>query len=178
MLTLRPATPADVPAILDLIAQLAAYERLAHEAVGSEALLHAHLFGERPAAEVLLGEVDGQLAGFALYFTTFSTFLTRPGIWLEDLFVLPAFRGAGLGKALLVRLAALCAERGYGRLEWNVLDWNALAIAFYQAQGAAPLDGWTRYRVTGEALTALAQAADAPTAAAAPASAEPVQQHR
>lgn len=157
MIEVRPATPADVPAIMDLIRALADYEQLAHEVVGDEAQLHGHLFGPQPAAHVLIGLVEGQVAGFALYFTSFSTFLTRPGIYLEDLFVRPEARGAGLGKALLVALAKLCVQRGYGRLEWSVLDWNEPAIQFYRAMGANPMDGWTVNRVTGDALAALAQ---------------------
>lgn len=156
MIQLRPATPADVPAIFALINELAVYEELAHEVVGDEALLHESLFGPRPAAEVLLGLVGGEVQGFALYFETFSTFLTRRGIWLEDLFVRPEARGHGLGKALLKALAAETVARGGGRLEWSVLDWNQPAWAFYASQGAAPLPGWTRQRVTGEALSALA----------------------
>ena len=156
MLAIRAASPADVPVIMALIRDLAEYERLAHEVVGDEAQLHAHLFGERAAAEVLVGEVDGAVAGFALFFVSFSTFLTRPGIYLEDLFVRPEHRGSGLGKALLARLAAVTRERGYGRLEWSVLDWNEPAIAFYRAKGAEPVDGWTRYRVVGSALEDLA----------------------
>lgn len=159
MLHVRPATPADVPAIMALIRELADYERLSHEVVGDERLLSEHLFGARPAAHVLMGEVDGLVAGFALYFTSFSTFLTRPGIYLEDLYVRPTARGAGLGRALLTRLAALAVERGCGRLEWSVLDWNEPAIAFYRARGAVPMDGWTTYRVTGPALAALANGA-------------------
>jgi GNAT superfamily N-acetyltransferase len=157
---IREAVPADVPAILALINALGEYERLAHECVGTEAQLREHLFGPEPAASVLIGLVDGEVAGFALWFRTYSTFLTRPGIWLEDLFVLPERRGTGLGKALLGRLAAICMARGYGRLEWNVLDWNAPAIAFYEAQGAVEMAGWSRYRATGEALARLAAAAD------------------
>jgi GNAT superfamily N-acetyltransferase len=156
VIEIRPAVPSDVPAIMALIRDLADYERLAREVVGSEALLAEHLFGETPAAHVLIGLLHGEVMGFALYFTSYSTFLTRPGIYLEDLFVRPEGRGSGLGKALLVRLAAICVERGYGRLEWSVLDWNEPAIRFYQAMGATPMDGWTVNRVTGEALVALA----------------------
>jgi GNAT superfamily N-acetyltransferase len=156
VIQIRPATPADVPAVMDLIRALAAYEQLSHEVVGDETQLHAHLFGLQPAAHVLIGLVHGEVAGFALYFTSFSTFLTRPGIYLEDLFVRPEARGAGLGKALLVELAKICVRRGYGRLEWSVLDWNEPAIKFYEAMGARPMDGWTVNRVTGEALGALA----------------------
>jgi GNAT superfamily N-acetyltransferase len=155
-LTLRPATPTDVPAILDLIRALADYEQLLHEVQATPEALHDHLFGDRPAAEVLMGLVDGEVAGFALYFTNYSTFLTKPGLYLEDLFVKPEFRGAGLGKALLKRLAAIATERGCGRFEWSVLDWNQPSIDFYLAQGARPMDGWTTYRVTGKALERLA----------------------
>ena len=154
--TIRPAAPADAPAIMGLIRDLAVYEHLAHEVVGSEALLHEHLFGAHPVANVLMGLLNDEVAGFALYFTSYSTFLTRPGLYLEDLFVRPECRGAGLGKALLVGLAGLCVERGYGRLEWSVLDWNEPAIKFYEAMGARPMDGWTITRVTGDALAALA----------------------
>lgn len=153
--TIRPARPDDVPTIMALIRELAEYEKLAHEVTGSEAALREHLFGDRPVAEVLIGELDGQPAGFALFFTNYSTFLTKPGIHLEDLFVLPEYRGAGLGKALLKALAALALERGCGRLEWSVLDWNAPSIQFYLAQGAQPMDEWTTFRVTGAALESL-----------------------
>ncbi|MFP5503255.1 MAG: N-acetyltransferase family protein [Candidatus Sericytochromatia bacterium] len=154
--TLRPATPTDVPAIFGLIRALADYERLLHEVTGDEMSLASHLFGPEPKAEVVVGEVAGEVVGFALYFTNYSTFLTRPGLYLEDLFVLPEHRGIGLGKALLKRLAAIAVERGYGRLEWSVLDWNEPSLAFYRAQGAVPMDEWTVHRVTGEALHRLA----------------------
>jgi len=153
---LRPAVPADVPAILELIRSLAEYERLAHEMVATAADLEAALFGPRPAAEVVLAECDGQVAGFALFFVSFSTFLGRPGLYLEDLFVRPDFRGRGIGRRLMTRLAALAVERGYGRFEWSVLDWNRPAIDFYRSLGARPMDGWTVQRVDGEALRALA----------------------
>jgi GNAT superfamily N-acetyltransferase len=156
-LSIRPAEPADVAEILLFIRELAEYEKLAHEVVASEEALHEHLFGARPAAEVLLGQLDGQPAGFALYFQSFSTFLARPGIYLEDLYVRPAARGHGLGAALLARLAAIAVERGCGRLEWSVLDWNEPAIDFYKRLGAVPMDGWTVHRVTGNALSVLAQ---------------------
>ncbi len=155
-LTLRPATPADVPAVLAFIRGLADYERLAHEAVATEADLHAALFGARPHAEVVLAALDGVDVGFALFFGTFSTFTGRPGLWLEDLFVLPEARGQGVGSALLAHLAALAVERRCARFEWSVLDWNADAIAVYHALGAAPMDGWTTQRLTGDALHALA----------------------
>ena len=155
---LRPAAPADVPLILNLIRELAEFERLAHEAVGTEALLTEHLFGPRPAAEVLLafaGDAEEAPAGFALYFQNFSTFLARPGIYLEDLFVRPEFRGQGLGRTLLERLARLALERGCGRFEWAVLDWNENAIGFYKKLGATVLEDWRVCRVTGPALARL-----------------------
>ncbi|MCE2902151.1 MAG: GNAT family N-acetyltransferase [Gemmatimonas sp.] len=154
--TLRPASTADVPAIRDLIEGLADYERLRHECQATDALLQEALFGGRPYAEVVLAEADGEVAGFALFFHNFSTFLARPGIYLEDLFVRPAFRGRGIGTALLVHLAQLAVARGCGRLEWSVLDWNVDAIGFYTRLGARPQDEWTVYRVTGDALTQLA----------------------
>ncbi len=155
--TLRPATPADVPLILTLIRELAEFERLAHEAVGTEALLTQHLFGPHPAAEVLLAltEEEGTPAGFALFFQNFSTFLARPGIYLEDLFVRPEFRGRGLGRTLLERLARLALERGCGRFEWAVLDWNENAIGVYKKLGATLLEDWRICRVTGPTLERL-----------------------
>ncbi len=156
----RPATPADVPLILALIRELADYERLAHEVVATEDALAEHLFGARPAAEVLIGECDGEAVGFALYFQSFSTFLARPGLYLEDLFVRPAFRGRGLGARLLVELAALAVQRGCGRLEWSVLDWNEPALAFYRRLGAAPMAEWTVQRLAGDALRAVAARRD------------------
>jgi GNAT superfamily N-acetyltransferase len=153
---IRPATPDDVPVIAELIRALADYERLAHEVVLDESLLRDHLFGARPYAEVVLAEHEGAVVGFALFFHNYSTFLGRPGIYLEDLFVRPEHRGAGHGKALLAHLAALAVERGCGRLEWSVLDWNEPSIAFYKSLGAAPMDEWTVYRLTGAALSALA----------------------
>lgn len=153
---IRPATPTDVPAIARLIRGLAEYERLSHAVTLSEERLHAHLFGPRPYAEVLLAEENGTVAGFALFFHNYSTFLAQPGIYLEDLFVLPERRGRGHGRALLTALARLAVERDCGRLEWSVLDWNEPSIQFYCALGAVPLDDWTMYRVTGDALQALA----------------------
>ena len=153
---IRSAAPADVPLIRELIEGLATYEKLRHECIASDELLHSALFGERPYAEVVIAELDGNAAGFALFFHNFSTFLARPGIYLEDLFVQPAFRGHGVGKALLQGLAALAVERHCGRLEWSVLDWNVDAIGFYESVGARPQDEWTVYRVTGDALTRLA----------------------
>ena len=159
----RFATPADSAIILDFIRQLAAYERLAHEVVADEATLSAHLFGPRPMAEVLIAEVNtgerAEPAGFALFFHNFSTFLGRPGIYLEDLFVRPELRGAGIGGALLAQLARVAVERGCGRFEWAVLDWNESAIGFYRSLGAEPHRDWTVYRVTGEALDRLAERA-------------------
>jgi len=153
---IRPATPADVPVIARLIRALAEYERLTHEVILDEDRLQQHLFGPRPYAEVLLAEDNGQVVGFALFFHNYSTFVGKPGIYLEDLFVEPACRGRGLGKALLQALAKLAIERDCGRLEWAVLDWNEPSIQFYQALGAKPMDEWTGYRLTGEALRGLA----------------------
>ncbi len=154
--TIRPATPADLPLIAELIRGLADYEQLAHEVRFDEATLAAQLFGPRPYAEVIIGEVDGAPQGFALFFHNFSTFEGRPGIYLEDLFVQPQARGSGLGKALLAELARIAVERDCARLEWSVLDWNEPAIGFYTSLGAKPMDGWTVFRVDGDALTALA----------------------
>ena len=154
-ITIRPATPADVPLIADLIRELAEYEKLAHEVRFDEAVLGAKLFGPRPYAEVVIGDVDGVAQGFALFFHNFSTFEGKPGIYLEDLFVQPQARGAGLGKALLAHLAALVLERDCARLEWSVLDWNEPAIGFYKALGARLMDEWTVMRVDGDALRHL-----------------------
>ena len=154
---LRSATPADVPVILRGIRALAEYERLAHECVATEVLLRETLFGPNPVAEVLLA-FDGETpAGYALWFRTYSTFLARPGLYLEDLFVYPEFRRRGLGRWLLVHLARIAVERGYGRMEWMVLDWNENALRFYRSLGAATVDGWELCRVTGDALPALAR---------------------
>ena len=150
------ATPADIPLILELIAGLAEYERLVHEAVATPADLDRALFGPRPAAEVLIAECDGRAAGFALFFISFSTFLGKPGLYLEDLFVRPELRGRGIGKRLMVHLARVAVERGYGRFEWSVLDWNTPAIGFYRRIGAVGMDEWTVQRLEGEALHALA----------------------
>ncbi|MGL3819784.1 N-acetyltransferase family protein [Sphingopyxis sp. R3-92] len=158
-LSIRPATPADLPLIAQFIRDLADYEKLAHEVRFDEATLGAKLFGARPYAEVVIGELAGVPQGFALFFHNFSTFEGRPGIYLEDLFVRPEARGSGLGKALLVHLAALCTERDCARLEWSVLDWNAPAIGFYQSLGARMMDEWTVMRVDGDALTSLAASA-------------------
>jgi GNAT superfamily N-acetyltransferase len=154
--TLRSATANDVPLIRELIEGLADYERLRHECHATDGLLLASLFGERAYAEVVIAESNGVAAGFALFFHNYSTFLARPGIYLEDLFVRPEHRGRGVGKALLQHLATLAVSRGCGRLEWAVLDWNTDAIGFYEKLGARPQDDWTVYRVTGDALTRLA----------------------
>ena len=154
--TLRPATAADLPAIVGLIRELAEYEKLAHLVVVTAESLAPHLFGPRPAAEAVVGEVDGRVVAFALFFTNFSTFLGRPGLYLEDLYVQPAHRGSGLGKALLQHLGALAVDRGCGRFEWSVLDWNENAIRFYESMGATVMPDWRICRVTGPALTALA----------------------
>ncbi len=153
---LRFATAADVALILELIRGLAEYERLAHEVVADETTLGANLFGARRVAEVVIADHDGEPAGFALFFHSFSTFLGRPGIYLEDLFVRPERRGRGIGETLLAFLARLAVERGCGRLEWSVLDWNEPAIRFYQRLGARQMSDWTVHRVTGEDLVALA----------------------
>jgi GNAT superfamily N-acetyltransferase len=152
---IRPAAARDVPALLGLIRKLAEYEKLSHACVATEDLLLRHLFASQPAAQALVAEADGRPVGFALYFQTFSTFVGRPGIWLEDLFVLPEVRGKGIGRLLLKRVAQIAVERNCGRLEWAVLDWNAPAIGFYKKLGALPLDDWTTYRVAGDALAKL-----------------------
>jgi GNAT superfamily N-acetyltransferase len=154
--SIRPATPADVGLILQLIRELAEYEKLLDRVVATELMLHEALFGERPRAEVLIAQVDGQTAGFALFFHNFSTFVGRAGLYLEDLFVRPNFRKFGIGKMLLTHLAKLALERGCGRFEWAVLDWNEPAIGFYKKLGAQPQDDWTVFRVDGEALQHLA----------------------
>jgi GNAT superfamily N-acetyltransferase len=155
-LAIRPAGPADLPLIAELIRALAEYEKLADEVRFDEATLGEKLFGPRPYAEVLIGEADGEPMSFALFFHNFSTFEGRPGIYLEDLFVRPEARGAGLGRALLTHLASLAVERGCARLEWAVLDWNEPAIGFYRRLGARPMDDWTVMRLDGQALGALA----------------------
>lgn len=151
-----PATERDVPTILALIKGLAEYERLAHEVEATEDDVRESLFGEWPAAEVVLAYVGPNVAGFALFFHNYSTFLARRGLYLEDLFVLPAYRARGVGRRLLSHLARLAIERKCGRMEWWVLDWNEQAIRFYRSIGAVPMDDWTVYRLTGDALDRLA----------------------
>ncbi|MET0987959.1 MAG: GNAT family N-acetyltransferase [Steroidobacteraceae bacterium] len=153
---IEPATPADVPVILQLIRELATFERLLPEVVATEALLHEHLFGERHFAEVVLARVGGEVVGFALFFHNYSTFKSRPGIYLEDLYVRDHCRGHGYGEALLRHLAKIAVSRGCARFEWSVLDWNQRAIDFYRGLGAEPLHEWTMFRVSGEALEKLA----------------------
>jgi len=151
---LRAARPADVPLILDFIRDLALYEKLSHEVEATEAKLHVTLFGERPAAECVFAFADDDTpAGFTIFFTNYSTFLAKPGLYLEDLFVKPAFRGQGIGKAILLHLARLANERDYGRMEWSVLDWNQTAIDFYESLGARRLREWQICRLTGPALS-------------------------
>lgn len=154
---LRPATEADTPALVGLIRELAVFERLEHLVVVTPETLATHLFGPRPVAEAVVAELDGALVAFALFFTNFSTFLGRPGLYLEDLYVQPAHRGSGLGKALLQHLGALAVQRGCGRFEWSVLDWNADAIRFYEAMGATVMPDWRICRVAGDALQAFAR---------------------
>jgi len=153
---IRQATVADVPLILTFIRALAEYEKLVHEVVATEETLRESLFGERKVAEVVIGYFDGEPVSFALFFHNFSTFLGRPGIYLEDLFVKPEMRGKGIGKVMLAFLARLAKDRGCGRLEWWVLNWNEPAIRFYRSIGATPMDEWTVHRVTGDALEQLA----------------------
>jgi GNAT superfamily N-acetyltransferase len=154
---LRPAEPRDCAEIDRLIAELADYEKLAHQKVGTPEGLLAALFGERPACEALVAERHGRAVGFALFFTTFSTFLCQPGIYLEDVFVEPAHRGAGIGKAILRHLAALAVARGCGRFEWRVLDWNEPSIRFYESLGGKVLPEWELVRMTAPEFTALAK---------------------
>jgi GNAT superfamily N-acetyltransferase len=153
---MRRATLADVPLVLRFIRELAEYEKLAHEVVASEELLAEQLFGARPGAEVVFADVAGEPVGFALFFHNFSTFLGRRGLYLEDLYVRPEARGRGIGRALLAELASIAIERGCGRLEWWVLDWNEPALGFYRRLGAVPMGDWTVQRLTGEALLRLA----------------------
>lgn len=155
-MTIRPAVINDVPVILAFVRELAIYEKLLHEVVATEALFTDYLFGDRPVAEVIIAEWEHKPVGFALFFPNFSTFLGRPGIYLEDLFVLTEMRGKGIGKAMLTYLAHLTRQRQGGRLEWSVLDWNEPAIRFYRSIGAVAMDDWTVQRLTGDALEALA----------------------
>ena len=153
---LRPAQPADVPAIVGLITELAEFEQLAHLLRLTPETLAPHLFGERPVVESVVAEAAGGVVGFALFFTNFSTFLAKPGLYLEDLYVQPAFRGAGIGKALLSHLGALAVARDYGRFEWSVLDWNANAIRFYEKMGAVVMPEWRICRLAGSTLQGFA----------------------
>ncbi|MBD1913032.1 MULTISPECIES: GNAT family N-acetyltransferase [unclassified Leptolyngbya] len=159
-LTLRSATAADADLIFALIGELADYEKLRHQVTGSAADLAQHLSGNPSVVEAIVAEWNHQPAGFALFFTNYSTFLTKPGLYLEDLYVKSEYRGLGIGKALLSHLAGLVQERGYGRLEWSVLDWNAPAIAFYERMGATVLPDWRICRVTGDAIATLASQAE------------------
>ena len=154
-LVIRPGERADVPLIAELIRGLARFEKLEHEVTMTEERLSSNLYGPHRYAETLIAEQDDEPVGFALFFHNFSTFLAKPGIYLEDLFVIPERRGSGVGRALLKELARLAVERDCGRLEWSVLDWNREAIAFYERLGARPNSEWTIYRLTGEALSAL-----------------------
>jgi GNAT superfamily N-acetyltransferase len=149
---LRAAEPRDVAAITGLIRELAEFEQLTHLVQVTPETLHPHLFGDKPVVEALVAEAGGAVVAFALFFTNFSTFLARPGLYLEDLYVQPALRGSGIGKALLERLGAIAVERGYGRFEWSVLDWNQNAIRFYEKMGATVLPEWRICRITGDAL--------------------------
>jgi GNAT superfamily N-acetyltransferase len=155
-INIRQATVDDVDCILDFIQQLAEYEKLAHEVVATSAQLKRILFGEKKYAEVIIAEIDNNPVGFALYFYNFSTFLAKPGLYLEDLYVVPTARGLKVGKALLVKLAQIAVANDCGRFEWSVLDWNQPAIEFYRAIGAVPMDEWTVQRLSGKALTSLA----------------------
>ena len=155
-LSISAASPADVPLILALIRELADYERMSAQVVATEADIERALFGERPCAEAVIARIGDEAVGFALFFQSFSTFVGRPGLYLEDLYVRPPHRGHGIGRRLLAYLAHIAVERGCGRFEWSVLDWNELAIASYRRAGAVPMDEWTVYRLTGEPLRALA----------------------
>lgn len=157
MMRIVAATPADVPAIFEMICALAEYEKLSHTVTATEDKIRGTLFGSKPAAEVLLAEWNGEWAGFALFFPNYSTFLGQPGLYLEDLYVKPHARGQGLGFALLIELAKIAVARNYGRVEWAVLDWNTPSIEFYRKIGATAMDDWTIYRLTGEALRHLAE---------------------
>ena len=155
--SIRPATPADVAHIHAMIVELAVFEKLEHLVVATEALLHEGLFGARPSCEAIIGEENGEVVTFALFFHNFSTFLTKKGLYLEDLYVRQSHRGKGFGTQMLQRLAQIALERGCGRFEWSVLDWNEPAINFYKAMGADVMPDWRICRVTGDSLTALAE---------------------
>lgn len=159
-LRIERATERDVSVVLGLIKRLADYEKLSHEVVASEARLRQTLFGNAPGAEVFLACITGDAVGFAVFFQSFSTFLGRPGVYLEDLFVLPEWRQQGIGRRLLERVAQTAIERGCGRLEWSVLDWNEPAIEFYERLGAQAMDQWTTYRLSGDALKNLGSSTD------------------
>ncbi len=155
-ISIRPATPADVPLILTFIRELATYEKLSHLVVATEQDFHGALFGAKPVIEAVMASLDGEPVGYALFFPNFSTFLGKPGLYLEDLYVRPEARGFGAGRALLEHLAQIAVERGWGRFEWSVLDWNEPSILFYKKMGATAMDEWTIFRMTGEALKKLA----------------------
>lgn len=154
--TIRPAIAADVPLVLQLIRELAAYEKLGHEVTATEHDLRESLFSSPPSAEVVIAETDGGVAGYALFFHNYSTFLCKRGLYLEDLFVRPSFRGRGIGRLLLSHLAGIAVQRSCARFEWAVLDWNESAIGFYRSLGAMPMDDWTVFRLSGDALDRLA----------------------
>jgi GNAT superfamily N-acetyltransferase len=158
--SIEPATPSDVPTIWGLIQELAEFERLLDQFVATEERLHSSLFGPRPSAEVLMARLNNESVGFALFFHNYSTFRAQPGIYLEDLYIRPAFRGRGYGEALLSHIAQLAVTRGCGRFEWSVLDWNQRAIDFYKKLGAVPLNDWTMFRVSDQALIDLGKQAD------------------
>jgi GNAT superfamily N-acetyltransferase len=153
---IQPAAETDVPLILQLIKALAEYERLGDQVTATEAMIRESFFGAAPHAHAVIARVAGDAVGFAIWFSTYSTFLSKPGIYLEDLFVLPHWRGQGVGRALLRHLARIAVDRGCGRIEWSVLDWNETAIRFYRNIGARAMDEWTVYRLTGDAITGLA----------------------
>ncbi len=157
-LAIRPARPGEASLVFQFVRELAEYEKLEHEVQATEAMIDAALFGEQPRVFCDIAEWDGEPVGFAVWFLNFSTFSGRPGIYLEDIFVRPAFRGRGVGKALMVHLARKCVENGWARLQWSVLDWNTPSIEFYKSLGGVLLDEWTVVRVSGDALTRLAKA--------------------
>ena len=159
-ISIRPATPADVALILSFVRELATYEKLEHQVTATDKDFRAALFGEHPVVEAVIASVDGEPVGYALFFANFSTFLGKPGLYLEDLYVRPAARGLGIGRELLAYLARLVVERGWGRMEWAVLDWNEPAIEFYKKLGAKPLTDWSIFRVAGQALLTLSRSSD------------------